>query len=201
MKVFFKRLSLFGIVGVLAMSVLLSGCKTSSGGKDDTIKLSDAPVVEIVMKDGGKIKVELDPNVAPKTVENFIKLAKDGFYDGLTFHRVIKGFMIQGGDPKGDGSGGSEETITGEFSSNGVDNPISHKKGVISMARAGDPDSGSSQFFIVHEDSTFLDGQYAGFGKVVSGMDVVDKIADVQTNENDKPLKDVVIKQIKVIKQ
>ena len=124
----------------------------------------------------GIIEVELDREAAPITVDNFVKLAKDGFYDGLTFHRIITGFMIQGGDPKGDGTGGAKETIKGEFAQNGVENPISHVRGVISMARAMDPDSASSQFFIVHEDSTFLDGQYAAFGHVTSGMNFVDMI-------------------------
>lgn len=133
---------------------------------------------EIVVKNYGTIKVELDAENAPITVGNFIKLAKEGFYDGLTFHRIISGFMIQGGDPLGNGMGGSNENIKGEFYINGVNNKISHKRGVISMARAQAYDSASSQFFIVHEDSEFLDGQYAGFGKVTSGMEVVDKICD-----------------------
>ena len=132
---------------------------------------------EIVIKDFGTVKVELDGDTAPITVQNFMDLANEGFYDGLTFHRIMEGFMIQGGDPNGDGTGGSEKTIKGEFSANGVNNDISHKKGVISMARAQDPDSASSQFFIVQEDSEFLDGQYAAFGHVISGMDVVDRIA------------------------
>lgn len=134
--------------------------------------------VKINVKDYGTIMVELDAEHAPITVENFLKLAKDGFYDGLTFHRIMKGFMIQGGDPLGTGMGGSDEMIKGEFSSNGVENPISHTRGTISMARSQQKDSASSQFFIVHEDSTFLDGDYAAFGHVTEGMDVVDKICD-----------------------
>ena len=133
---------------------------------------------EIIIKDHGTIKVELDADSAPITVTNFVNLAKDGFYDGLTFHRIMEGFMMQGGDPAGNGTGGSDETIKGEFASNGVENPISHKRGTISMARAQDPDSGSSQFFIVHEDSTFLDGDYAAFGTVTEGMDIVDNICE-----------------------
>ena len=133
---------------------------------------------EIAVKDYGTVEVELAPAAAPVTVENFVKLVNDGFYDGLTFHRIISGFMIQGGDPLGTGMGGSEETIPGEFQANGVDNPISHVRGTISMARSQNPDSASSQFFIVHEDSTFLDGQYAAFGHVTQGMDVVDAICD-----------------------
>ena len=132
----------------------------------------------IDVKDYGKITVELYPQYAPKTVENFVKLAESGFYDGLTFHRIMEGFMIQGGDPKGNGTGGSDENIVGEFSANGfTQNTLSHKRGVISMARSNDMNSASSQFFIVHKDSTFLDGQYAAFGEVTDGMDVVDKIA------------------------
>lgn len=132
---------------------------------------------EIVIKDFGTVKVELDGDTAPITVQNFMDLANEGFYDGLTFHRIMEGFMIQGGDPNGDGTGGSDKTIKGEFSANGVNNDISHKKGVISMARAQDPDSASSQFFIVQEDSEFLDGQYAAFGHVTEGMEFVDIIA------------------------
>lgn len=132
---------------------------------------------EIVIKDFGTVKVELDGDTAPITVQNFMDLANAGFYDGLTFHRIMEGFMIQGGDPNGDGTGGSDKTIKGEFSANGVNNDISHKKGVISMARAQDPDSASSQFFIVQEDSEFLDGQYAAFGHVTEGMEFVDIIA------------------------
>lgn len=130
------------------------------------------------IKDYGEIKLELDANIAPITVTNFIKLVNDGFYDGLTFHRVIDGFMIQGGDPDGDGTGGSKETIKGEFSSNGFTNNLSHERGVISMARSNDMDSASSQFFIMHEDNTKLDGNYAAFGKVTSGIEVVDKVVE-----------------------
>ncbi len=141
--------------------------------------------VEIDVADYGVISLELDPSAAPITVENFLALAQDGFYDGLTFHRIMDGFMIQGGDPNGNGSGGSGETIFGEFAINGYENPISHVRGVISMARATDPDSASSQFFIVQSDSTSLDGQYAAFGWVTDGMDVVDAIcADAQPIDN-----------------
>jgi peptidyl-prolyl cis-trans isomerase B (cyclophilin B) len=132
---------------------------------------------EIVIKDYGTVKVELDGDTAPITVQNFMDLANQGFYDGLTFHRIMEGFMIQGGDPNGDGTGGSDQNIKGEFAANGVNNPISHVRGVISMARAQDPDSASSQFFIVQEDSEFLDGQYAAFGHVTEGMEFVDIIA------------------------
>lgn len=134
--------------------------------------------ITIDVQDYGTITLELDADEAPISVTNFVNLAEEGFYDGLTFHRIISGFMIQGGDPKGNGTGGSDTTIKGEFSENGVENNISHVRGTISMARANDPDSASSQFFIVHEDSTFLDGQYAAFGHVTDGMDVVDAICE-----------------------
>ncbi|MBO7405893.1 MAG: peptidylprolyl isomerase [Clostridia bacterium] len=157
-------------------------------------------MVQIEMENGGIINLELYPDKAPITVDNFVSLVNDGFYDGLIFHRVIKGFMIQGGDPEGTGSGGSGKTIKGEFAANGVPNDISHVRGVISMARRSKPlDSASSQFFIVQEDSTYLDGQYAAFGRVTEGMDVVDEIASVETDRNDKPLEDVVIKSIRII--
>ena len=143
---------------------------------DDTKQLSGKHHVVIKVKKYGNIKVELDADTAPISVTNFVNLAKKGFYDGLTFHRIIDGFMIQGGDPSGDGTGGSDGTIKGEFSDNGVENNISHVRGTISMARSSENDSASSQFFIVQSDSTYLDGQYAGFGTVTSGMDIVDKI-------------------------
>lgn len=141
--------------------------------------------VEIKVKEYGTIYLTLDGEEAPITVKNFVKLAKEGFYDGLTFHRVIDGFMIQGGDPKGDGTGGSKETIKGEFSSNGVNNTIKHERGVISMARSQENDSASSQFFIVHETSSHLDGNYAAFGKVTKGMEVVDKIVEKVASKGD----------------
>lgn len=153
-------------------------------------------MVIIEMDNGGLIKIELDEQAAPITAANFKKLVKEGFYDGLTFHRIIPGFMIQGGDPNGNGTGGSKENIKGEFAANGVNNPIKHKRGVISMARAMDPDSASSQFFIMHADAPHLDGQYAAFGHVVEGMDVVDEIANVPTDWNDKPTRPVVMKKV-----
>ena len=156
-------------------------------------------MVQIEMADGGIIKIKLYPDVAPITVANFEKLVKDGFYDGLIFHRVINGFMIQGGDPTGTGMGGSPDNIKGEFASNGVTNNLSHTRGTISMARTMVKDSASSQFFIVHEDSTYLDGEYAAFGVVSEGMDVVDRIAGVDTDMRDKPVKDVVIAKVTLI--
>lgn len=179
--------------GILSVS-LLAGCnsgkkeETSTQAQGSSSESTDKPTehykIEIKVKDYGIIKANLDPNIAPITVENFVDLAEDGFYDGLTFHRVMKGFMIQGGDPKGDGTGGAEETIKGEFSKNGVSNLLSHERGVISMARSQMPDSASSQFFIVQEDSTYLDGEYAAFGYVTEGMDVVDKICEEATGQD-----------------
>lgn len=153
-------------------------------------------MVIIEMENGKKIKVELDPASAPISCENFEKLVREGFYDGLIFHRVIRGFMIQGGCPQGTGTGGPGYTIKGEFSANGVDNPIRHVRGVISMARSADPDSAGSQFFIVHEDAPHLDGQYAAFGHVVEGMDVVDEIANTRTNFRDVPLKKQIMARV-----
>lgn len=171
---------------ILMMTIALAGCGTAntdgsgdagsaaSGDKNTTGKHH----VEINVRDYGTIKAELDADEAPITVANFLKLAGDGFYDGLTFHRIIPGFMIQGGDPNGDGTGGSGEEIQGEFEQNGVKNTISHVRGTISMARAEKFNSASSQFFIVHQDSTYLDGQYAAFGRVTEGMEIVDKICE-----------------------
>ena len=158
---------------------------------------------EIVIEDYGTITLELDADAAPITVDNFIGLAKDGFYDGLTFHRIIDGFMIQGGDPLGNGTGGSDQTIKGEFAENGVDNPISHEAGVISMARSQDPDSASSQFFITVADASFLDGQYAAFGHVTDGMDVAEQIAKdaepVDGNGTIPPEAQPVIETIRIV--
>ena len=156
------------------------------------------PIVTIKIKDMGDIKAELYPDVAPITVENFVKLAGSGFYNGLTFHRIIPGFMIQGGDPEGTGMGGPGYSIKGEFAANGVPNSLIHTRGVLSMARSMMPDSAGSQFFIMHEDAPHLDGQYAAFGKVIEGIDVVDKVASVKTDYNDKPLEPVVIEIMSV---
>lgn len=187
-----KFLSLICAIALIASTAVLGGCSGSSSSSETSSKATEAvsessadenllsgkinAVIDI--KDYGKISLELDADTAPITVTNFVKLAKEGFYDGLTFHRIIKGFMMQGGDPLGTGTGGSDEEIKGEFAQNGVKNDISHVRGVISMARSQLFDSASSQFFIVHEDSTFLDGQYAGFGHVTEGMDIVDKICE-----------------------
>jgi peptidyl-prolyl cis-trans isomerase B (cyclophilin B) len=177
--------------------------KNELGEDTASAEQSETPKVIIDVVDYGVIELELDAKSAPITVANFVKLAKEGFYDGLTFHRIINGFMIQGGDPAGDGTGGSGETIKGEFTSNGVNNTITHKRGVVSMARSADsPDSASSQFFIVQKDSYHLDGEYAAFGQVTSGIEVVDKISEVTdiysngkiSKKNQPVIKSIVIK-------
>lgn len=199
------------LISIILMAALLSLCLTGCGDTRENADKSTAKTTkkesfaekkdadtsnsqyltgkhhaEIVIAEYGKLELELDADVAPITVTNFVNLAKKGFYNGLTFHRIMSGFMIQGGDPNRDGTGGSEETIKGEFKSNGIENTMSHKRGVISMARTqNDPDSASSQFFIVQADSDFLDGDYAAFGKVTAGMDIVDKICQsVQPIDN-----------------
>lgn len=153
----------------------------------------------ITMKNGGKMVLELDATAAPITVKNFVDLAEHGFYDDLIFHRIIQGFMIQGGDPDGTGMGGPGHSIKGEFKSNGWDNPILHKRGVISMARSMNPNSAGSQFFIMHKDAPHLDGQYAAFGRMVEGFEVLDEIAGVATDYNDRPLDDVVMKSVEIV--
>ena len=156
------------------------------------------PIVRITMDSGKVIRLELYPETAPITVENFLDMVKKGFYNGLTFHRIISGFMIQGGDPDGNGMGGPGYSIKGEFKSNGVDNPLKHEKGVISMARSMDPNSAGSQFFIMHEAAPHLDGQYAAFGKVIEGLDVVDEIASVETGFQDAPVEKVIMEKVEV---
>lgn len=156
------------------------------------------PIVTFNMKGGDVFYVELYPDVAPNTVNNFISLVNKGFYNGLCFHRVIEGFMIQGGDPKGNGTGGPGYSIRGEFTKNGFKNTLKHKRGVISMARSMMPNSAGSQFFIMHADAPHLDGQYAAFGQVIDGMDVIDKIAAVNVDYNDKPLRDQIIESVTV---
>lgn len=203
-----RRKCLLVVLAAMMTSVCFSGClgKESSekvvdekvaveagfsdgtdaaGVLDTTEQLSGKHHAEIIIKDYGTISVELDADVAPITVTNFVKLAQEGFYNGLTFHRIMDGFMMQGGDPLGNGTGGSSETIKGEFSNNGVENGLSHTKGAISMARSSSPDSASSQFFIVETDSTFLDGDYAVFGYVTDGMNIVEDICgDAQPTDN-----------------
>ena len=156
-------------------------------------------MVVITMQGGEQIKLELDATAAPKTVENFLKLVGEGFYDGLSFHRIIPGFMIQGGCPLGTGTGGPGYGIEGEFAANGHENPIKHTRGVISMARSQSPNSAGSQFFIMHDDAPHLDGSYAAFGHVVEGMDVVDRIAETPTDWGDKPKKPQIMESVKVV--
>lgn len=155
--------------------------------------------VKVEMADGQTFSICVYPDVAPQSAQNFLNLVREGFYDGLTFHRVIEGFMAQGGDPEGTGMGGSDRNIVGEFSANGHENTLSHKRGVVSMARSNDFNSASSQFFICYDDASFLDGQYAAFGEVTEGMEVVDTFLSAGTDENDKPLKDVVIAKMTVV--
>lgn len=186
-------------VCVAVLAGVLIWALTSGGGSAESGKHH----VAITVRDYGTITVELDANAAPITVQNFLDLADSGFYDGLTFHRIMEGFMIQGGDPEGTGMGGSDKTIKGEFSANGVENPLSHTRGAISMARSSAMDSASSQFFIVQKDSTFLDGQYACFGYVTNGMDVVDAIAvDAQPTDGNGTIpadQQPVIESVKVL--
>ncbi len=160
--------------------------------------MAQNPIVTITFVDGSVIKAELYPEIAPNTVNNFISLINKKFYDGVIFHRIIEGFMLQGGDPLGRGTGGPGYCIKGEFAANGFKNDLSHDPGVLSMARAGHPDSAGSQFFIMHKAAPYLDGQYAAFGKVIEGMDVVNKYAKVKTNASDKPLEDVKMQSVTV---
>lgn len=196
----------------LMSSLLLVGCgnsKTNNESEKPSTKNESTdtqsnesnenlPIATITIDGYGVVEAELYPEIAPNTVNNFIDLANKGFYDNLKFHRIIKGFMIQGGDPKGNGTGGPGYSIEGEFTSNGFANSLKHTKGVLSMARSQDPDSAGSQFFIMTGDSPHLDGEYAAFGKVISGLDIVEKIENVKTGSNDAPEKDVVIKSITV---
>ncbi len=216
----FKKLG--SVVLVMAMVLVgVTGCgtadreKDSNSGSSEVSSAADSFVItegdltgkhhiEIEVKDDGVIKAELDADTAPITVSNFVKLAKDGFYNGLTFHRIISGFMIQGGDPNGDGTGGSDQNIKGEFTANGVDNNLKHVRGTLSMARtAQDNNSGSSQLFIMHQDAETLDGQYAAFGSVTDGMDIVDKICEdtpvVDSNGTVEKAEQPVITEIRVI--
>lgn len=205
MKKIIKKGVIF--IGISTMLIALVGCTNNNTSSQNTDKENETtvestgelPVATIKVKDFGTIKAELYPDKAPNTVNNFISLANSGFYDGLIFHRVIEGFMNQGGDPDGVGTGGPGYSIKGEFSNNGyTNNDLKHTAGVLSMARANDPDSAGSQFFIMAEEAPHLDGDYAAFGKVTEGMDVVEAINSVETKSNDKPLEDVVIESITV---
>ncbi|UOY92980.1 peptidylprolyl isomerase [Ectobacillus sp. JY-23] len=185
----------------LCLMLLLVGCSDGDKPKTETvkkIKVDKNPVVTIVMENDKQIKAELYPDIAPNTVLNFISLVQKGFYDGTTFHRVIPGFMIQGGDPTGTGTGGPGHTIKGEFTANGFKNNLKHQTGVLSMARANDPNSAGSQFFIMVADASQLDGEYAAFGKVIAGMDVVNEIVNVKRNSVDKPLTEQKMKKVTV---
>jgi peptidyl-prolyl cis-trans isomerase B (cyclophilin B) len=213
----FKLICKKATVFILALSCIIvfaTSCSKQQNvtGSTDTSKeialsANDHPHVQIEMENGDKMVLQLYPEFAPETVNNFVNLAKAGFYDGLTFHRIIKGFMIQGGDPKGNGTGGADKNIKGEFIENGFSkNALSHVRGVISMARGGDPDSASSQFFIMHAANAGLDGKYAAFGVIVSGEDILDKIANTPVTANDsqppeisKPTKTVKIKSVTVL--
>lgn len=188
----------------LLLPLLLVGCGKKAAPEEDTMNAQN-PIATITMEDGGVIKLELYPEIVPNTVKNFIHLANSGFYDGVIFHRVIEGFMIQGGDPDGRGTGGPGYRIKGEFSNNNHKNDLSHERGVISMARQGNPyfpasayNTAGSQFFIMHADSDFLDGDYAAFGKVIDGMDVVDRIATTETDGSDRPLETQTMQSVRV---
>src|SRR5699024_1717113 len=172
--------------------------ETETEENNDNLSKEENPVVTITMENDEQIVIELYPDIAPNTVNNFISLIEDGFYDGLTFHRVIPDFMIQGGDPDGVGTGGPGYSIQGEFSSNGFTNDLKHTRGVISMARSQNPDSAGSQFFIMVKDSPHLDGDYAGFGEVTEGMDTVDEIVSVDRDDNDKPVEEQVMNKVEV---
>lgn len=176
----------------------VSESKTNQKEEGTSMSSENIPILTITMENGGVIKAELLPEIAPNTVNNFISLANSGFYDGTTFHRVIPGFMIQGGDPDGNGTGGPDYAIKGEFSSNGFENNLKHTRGVLSMARSNAPDSAGSQFFIMVADAPHLDGEYASFGRVLEGMDVVDAIVSAKTDSNDKPLENQVMKTVRV---
>ncbi|ARD48357.1 peptidylprolyl isomerase [Sporosarcina sp. P33] len=202
------------IISVMALAILLAGCgKTAENGPADTPKeqpkeepkeqavdysadVKENPIVTITMENDEKIVLELEPAVAPNTVANFISLVEDGYYDGLIFHRVIPGFMIQGGDSSGDGSGGPGHAIDGEFTSNGFENNMKHERGVLSMARTMDPNSAGSQFFIMTDDTASLDGEYAAFGKVIEGMETVDAIVAAETDSADKPVEEQKMKKV-----
>lgn len=185
------------LASLLAGALALVGCSNNTVDEVRTPP-KELPVATIVFKDYGTVEAELYPHIAPNTVNNFISLANSGFYDNLTFHRIIKDFMIQGGDPEGTGMGGPGYSIKGEFTKNKFKNDLKHTEGVLSMARSQNKDSAGSQFFIMTKDIPSLDGQYASFGKVISGMDIIHEIENVETDVNDKPVKDVVIESIKV---
>lgn len=187
------------LASILAGALALVGCSSNNNNVDEVrTPPKELPVATIEFKDFGSVDIELYPHIAPNTVNNFISLANSGFYDGLTFHRIIKDFMIQGGDPDGTGMGGPGYSIKGEFTNNKFENDLAHTEGVISMARSQSKNSAGSQFFIVTKDAPHLDGQYASFGKVINGMDIIHEIENVETDGNDKPIKNVIIESVKV---
>ena len=186
------------LASLLAGAMAFVGCSQGEMNNEVRTPPEELPVATIIIKDYGTIEAELYPHIAPNTVNNFIYLANSGFYDGLTFHRIIKDFMIQGGDPNGDGTGGPGYSIKGEFTKNKFKNDLKHTEGILSMARSQNKNSAGSQFFIMTKDASHLDGQYAAFGKVTSGMDIVHEIENVKTDANDKPEKNVIIESIKV---
>ena len=183
---------------ILASALALVGCSSESNMEETRTPPKELPVAIMVVKDFGKVEIELYPHIAPNTVNNFISLANSGFYDGLTFHRVIKDFMVQGGDPEGSGMGGPGYKINGEFSKNKFQNDLKHTEGIISMARSQNKNSAGSQFFIVTKNASHLDGKYASFGKVINGMDIVHDIENIKTGANNKPINNVIIESIKV---
>ena len=183
---------------ILASALALVGCSSESNMEETRTPPKELPVAIMVVKDFGKVEIELYPHIAPNTVNNFISLANSGFYDGLTFHRVIKDFMVQGGDPEGSGMGGPGYKINGEFSKNKFQNDLKHTEGIISMARSQNKNSAGSQFFIVTKNASHLDGKYASFGKVINGMDIVHDIENIKTGANNKPINDIIIESIKV---
>lgn len=209
---FARNKGMYFMLSLLAIMVVLTGCGTAKDSEktesnttketqqevDYASKVKENPIVTITMSNDEKIVIELEPTVAPNTVANFIALAKDGFYDGLIFHRVIPDFMIQGGDPKGNGTGGPDYSIDGEFSSNGFENNMKHERGVISMARSDDPNSAGSQFFIMVKEASHLDGEYLAFGKVIEGMETVDAIVGAERDATNKPLEDQQMKKVEV---
>lgn len=188
------------IITFILLLLLLTACQKPATSEDEEVFVpkGDHPKVTMTLMDGSIVEMELYPEVAPNTVNNFIQLIESSYYDGLTFHRIIDGFMIQGGDPQGNGGGGPGYTIPGEFSSNGHKNNLAHTRGVLSMARAQSPNSAGSQFFIMHQDAPWLDGEYAAFGQVTQGLDVVDRLAKVEVLSKDKPKEDVVIYSMRV---
>ena len=201
-----SRYKIFFSFVLITLILTLTGCGaqgenvTNESGNTSNYasSVTEKPIVTITMENDEKIVLQLDPSVAPNTVANFVSLVEKGFYDGVIFHRVIPDFMIQGGDPEGNGTGGADYSIKGEFSENGFENNLKHDRGVISMARSNDPNSASSQFFIMVNEAPHLDGQYAAFGKVIEGMEVVDTIVSIERDGSDKPLKDQTMKSVTV---